>query len=133
MNYLDLTKDEDFEKGRKALQLVKPALEYTDGLWDLEDIGEAVLEGRMQMWVLNDSVAITQLERYPKKLLAHVFLGAGEMDDMHEILRNVEEWAANVGASKVYISGRKGWVRNLNPFGYMPTSTTVSKGINHGR
>jgi hypothetical protein len=129
MTYLNLTNPEELEEGIRGLQLVEPALEYTDGLWTLEDVKDALLEGRMQMWILNRSVLVTQLEVYPTKLITHVFLGAGELDDCHELLSHVEEWASNVGAEKVLISGRKGWVRDLNPFGYRHTSITVAKDL----
>lgn len=131
--YLNLTDPTDFDKAVESLPTIKKALPYTDDLWTLEDIGEAVMGGRMQMWVHGDSVAVTQLEVYPTKLLAHIFLGAGILSEMHELLLQIEQWATDVGADKLVVSGRKGWVRDLMQYGFKEASVTISKELSNGR
>lgn len=131
--YLNLTNPEDFDRGVRALPLLKSALPYTDDLWTLEDVGQAVAEGRMQMWVHGESVAVTQLEVYPTKLLAHIFLGAGTLTELHELLAQIEEWATDVGADRLVVSGRKGWVRDLKSHGFKEAAVTVAKELHHGR
>lgn len=132
--YINIGDPSDFERGVAAIPILRAALPYTDGLWTIEDIGREVAEGRMQLWVHEGSVAVTQLEVYPTKLLAHIFLAAGgTLATLHELLHKIERWASDVGADRLIVSGRKGWVRDLQPFGFEEASVTVSKELHHGR
>jgi hypothetical protein len=127
MRYLDLNDPEDFATGARMVPEIKRALPYTGGLYTYEDVGRRILEGQMQLWVHEDSVAVTELEVYPTALVCHIFLGAGTLCTILELLAAIEVWAADVGCAKIAVSGRKGWVRQLKPSGYNETSVTVTK------
>ena len=133
MRYLDLNDPGDFALGARMVPEIQRALPYTGGLYTYEDVGKMILEGKMQLWVHEDSVAVTELETYPSDLVCHIFLGAGTLESILDLLLHIEAWATEIGCAKIAISGRKGWVRKLKPSGYNETSVTITKELNDGR
>jgi hypothetical protein len=127
MMYLDLTDPEEFDLAKSMLPTIKKALPYAGGLWSYKDVAEKILQGEMQMWAGEESVILTQLEVYPQAKVCHVFLAAGHLPEVHEILQDIEKWAAFMDCSRVTASGRKGWVREMKSKGYSEFSRTITK------
>ena len=54
---------------------IDAALEYGGGTHIYEDIVEAIVEGRMQLWPAKDSCLITEIIVYPRKKVLHAKVG----------------------------------------------------------
>lgn len=97
---------------------IEAALQYGGGTHDFEDVREGVATGKMQLWPNGNSCAITEVIRYPKKRVLHVFLAGGKMSGITDMLDSAVEWGKTQGCTSMTISGRKGWKRVLARKGF---------------
>ena len=71
---------------------IEAALEYSGGTHDFEDVVQGITLGTMQLWPTPKGCIVTEIVIYPKKKVLNVFLGGGELEqimDMLRILNNV--------------------------------------------
>lgn len=95
------------------------AVPYTDGSHTLEDAWLGALEGAYQVWTGERSVMLTRTVLEPEKVSVHIFLAAGDMEELiHALLPPAERWARSLGATEMTLAGRRGWARALQEFGY---------------
>ena len=106
---------------------IEAALEYSGGTHEFEDVKQAILEGRMQLWPAPNSCAVTEIAEYARKKVINVFLAAGEMDEVLAGFDSVAEWARRQGCHSMTISGRKGWTRVLDKSGFKPLFVVMEK------
>jgi len=106
---------------------IEAALKYSGGTHLFEDVADAVLEGRMQMWVCNSSIAITEIINYPRKRVLHVFIGSGKREDLFEMLDSAWEWGQSMGCTSMTLAGRKGWTKLMKKYGFKPTLYVMQK------
>lgn len=88
-------------------------LEYSGGTHNLEDVAMALHKDQMQLWPGLESVLLTELVQYPRMKVFHVFLGAGKMTELIQMIPYVVEQAKLEGCRKVTVTGRRGWERVL--------------------
>ena len=98
---------------KKHENLLLNALEYSGGTHNLEDVAMALHKDYMQLWPTNESVLVTEVMQYPRAKHMHVFLGAGNMDELLYTMPFVIEQAKKDGCSKVTVTGRRGWEKVL--------------------
>lgn len=91
-------------------QFIEPALEYDD-CHDMQDIADAIAEGRMQLWPAPKGAMVTQVQDYPKKRVLHVWWAGGELKTILELIPHIEQFAKDIGCGKITCTGRKGWER----------------------
>jgi len=106
---------------------IEAALEHSGGTHDFWDIVDGIYSGHMQLWVADKGCLVTEIVVYPKKKVLNVFLGGGEMDELSGMHEKVIRWAKDHGCSGATITGRKGWVRAFQKFGWKPLHTTIVK------
>jgi hypothetical protein len=92
---------------------VAKAMRLTDGAYDVDDLVNAVNEGRMQAWWVGESVVVTEILVYPKFKVLNVFTAAGRMEDMPAIEAVCVEVAKLYGCKTLMMSGRTGWTRSF--------------------
>jgi hypothetical protein len=100
---------------------IESALAYSGGTHIFEDVVQSVLDGRMQAWVNNKSIAITEIIVYPRKKVLHGFLAAGNMRDVIAMVPSAAEWGRQMGCSAFTLAGRKGWQRVFKRHGWHTT------------
>lgn len=100
-----------FDELIRCRQWVEAALEYSGGTHSFEDIAAGVLSGRFQLWPAAKSVVVTEIVVYPKLKDLHIFLAGGDLEELKGMQPSVEAWGAQLGCSRVTLTGRKGWVR----------------------
>lgn len=125
---------EDFNGGNlarlvAAIDVLGKALPYTGGTHELGDIGDMVADGSLQLWAGEASAALTELQEFPRMSVCHIFLAAGEKEELHDILEEIEAWAWTRGCSRITITGRKGWVRDLADRGFTESAVHLAKEI----
>ena len=98
---------------KKHENLLLDALEYGGGTHNLEDVAMALHKDNMLLWPTNESVLVTEVQQYPRCKHYHVFLGAGNMDELKEVMPFVIKRAKEEGCSKVTLTGRRGWEKVL--------------------
>jgi len=108
---------------------LEPALEYSGGTHEWEDIAEGVHSTRMQLWANERGAAITEILEYPRKRVLNVFLAGGDMDQILEMLDSAKAWGAQQGCDAIMMSGRKGWLRVLNKHGWEERFSTMASEI----
>lgn len=108
---------------------IEAALEYAGGTHVHEDVAQMVAEGRAQMWVNGDSIAITEIITFPRKRVLHCFLAGGKSSEIVEMMDSAAAWGRRHGCSGFTIAGRKGWQRVLGKHGWRPTMTVMEMAI----
>lgn len=83
------------------------------GLYDMDDIYHAIICHDFQFWTTENSALITQVQYYPKKLVLHLFLAAGNLDELEELYLEAEAYARKEGCSYITILGRQGWEKSF--------------------
>ena len=108
---------------------IESALAEGGGTHDFSDICEAVATGAMQLWPAPRACAITEIIRYPRKKVLHIFLAAGNMNQIVDMDESATHFARMNGCDAVTIAGRRGWKRVLSGNGYQEFLTTLSKEV----
>lgn len=106
---------------------IEAALKYGGGTHLFEDVADAVVDGRMQMWVNGETVAITEIIVYPRKKVLHVFIGSGKRKELFEMIESAWQWGQSIGCTGMTLAGRKGWMKLMGKFGFKPTLYVMEK------
>ena len=73
--------------------LIESALEYGDQTHTFDDIVEGVLKGEYQFWEAPLGCAITEIVVFPRKKVLHIFLYAGELQQVLDMEESAKIWA----------------------------------------
>ena len=95
-------------------QLLLNALEYSNGTHSLEDVAMALNKDEMQFWPGINTAIVTEIITYPKHKSIHVFLAAGDMNEVVRILSFVEKHGKLEGCTHMTMTGRKGWEKVMS-------------------
>jgi|TARA_Y100000361_G_C11160578_1_gene347057 hypothetical protein len=117
------------EKLNDCRSLIESALEYGDQTHTFDDIVEGVLKGEYQFWEAPLGCAITEIVVFPRKKVLHIFLYAGELQQVLDMEESAKIWAKEFGCSAFSLSGRRGWKRVLEKRGFRELYTTLAKDI----
>lgn len=110
------------------------ALDHAGNTHTLEDVADALEAGKAQLWVSEsgESVAVTEVIKYPQKTATRIWLAAGYLEEVVEISERVVDWAKSKGHDFVVILGRRGWERagkrmNLDQRGWAAGPSTFKR------
>jgi hypothetical protein len=106
---------------------IEAALQYSGGTHIFEDIVEAVLAGRMQLWSGEKGCAVTEIIMYPRKKVIHVFLAGGDMNQIIDFEESALEFGRINGCQTMTLAGRKGWTKILDKRGWKESFVVMSK------
>lgn len=112
---------------KRCLPWIADALGYSGGTHTPTDVVESILKGHMQLWPGEQACAVTEIVVYPNKKVLHVFLAAGDMENIVDMQRSAEKWGKAQGCTAMTIAGRKGWARVLKGVGYEEKFVTLAK------
>lgn len=110
-------------------QLLLNALEYGDGTHSLEDVAMALDKDEMQFWPGVNTALVTEIVNYPRKKIIHVFLAAGDMDEVIRILPYIEKHGKSEGCVQLAMTGRKGWEKVMGKIYKLQTHVYLSTEI----
>ncbi len=108
---------------------IEAALEYSGGTHDFEDVKRGIIEGRMQLWPGTQSAAVTEVVKYDKKKVLHIFLAGGDMEELIDMIDSAAKWGRTQGCTSLTMAGRKGWERALAPSGFKPVMIVLERAI----
>jgi hypothetical protein len=88
---------------------VNRVLRTTGDFYTFDDIMKAIGTGDMQSFTQGDTWIVTQIMVFPRRKILSVELVAGFMDDCVAAMPQLEEFAREVGATRIIGRGRLGW------------------------
>jgi len=95
-------------------QLLLNALEYSNGTHSLEDVAMALDKDEMQFWPGINTALVTEVITHPNQKSIHIFLAAGDMNEVIRILPFVEIHGKLEGCTHMTMTGRKGWEKVMS-------------------
>lgn len=109
---------------------IEKVLNKTNLWYSIEDIYASLSKAKMQLWTSFEgtqlkSICITQILIHPKHKSLEIILHAGDNKHGHQFLKPIEEWAKSQGCDKVFLKGRKGWIKRMPD--YRLESVTLEK------
>ena len=113
----------------KCKKLIEQALEYANGTHTTDDIFRGIEKKQFQLWDAEKSCLITEILEYPQKKVCHVFLGAGDLEEIMGMHESVITWAKACGCTELTVSGRAGWQKPLKKENWKHAYTTLYKEI----
>ena len=124
----DTDLEAEFYQRRTELEA---ALAYAGNSHSLADIWELIKAGKMQLWLADHSLLVTEVLEYPRYRAIHFFLGAGRLDELEVLYPAAVNWAVEEqGCSKASLTGRPGWSRSfLLRDGWRATHVVMTKDL----
>ena len=98
---------------KRCEKWIEDAIEYSHGAFTIESVFEDLLHGGAQLWPTENAVAITQIVDYPGKKVMHIFLAAGDLQELEALHYPIEEYARSVGCKGMSLTGRPGWAKSF--------------------
>jgi len=84
-----------------------------------DDLKTMVINNDAQLWTTPNGACLTCVTVYPRVSIVQIWLMGGDYEElMTKHADAVFRWGQSIGASLVYVQGRKGWVRRLNSRGF---------------
>jgi hypothetical protein len=118
------------EEWQKAKPLVERALENSGRTHTAAQVYRELRENRAELWMFGDSMAITSVIEWPNRRDLHIWLAAGNLDDMQRGLPFLDQMARDWGCGRITLNGRKGWERVLTE--YRPQQIQLVREIDKG-
>jgi len=97
---------------------MRKALRLGSDTHTLEDLVEALRKGEMQAHYNDRAIMITEIAQSPRRRFVHVFLSAGELDGVIELMEQVEKWAIAQGCEFARACVRPGYEPVLKARGW---------------
>lgn len=92
----------------------------------VDDVLGGIELGEFQLWPGESSVIVTQLQTQPRTKLLCLFLAAGTLDELHQMLPGILDWGKSQGCERAFLNGRAGWTRSfLQHEGWTQTSVVM--------
>lgn len=104
---------------------IEKALPYTHRTHEFDDIVAMVMRGEARFWTTENSFLIVERVVYPRKVVYHIFLAGGDLDELRGLHGEVTAAALADGATALTLTGRRGWVRALVDWGWEEVYSTV--------
>ena len=112
---------------QQVREWIEAALEYSGGTHSYDDIMAGIESGHMQLWPAKKACAITEIVVYPQKKVLHVFLAAGDLDQIVDMIDAGAAWGIGQGCQMMTMNGRRGWLRVLSKEGWANTMTVMER------
>lgn len=100
----------------KAKGYLSDALEYGDGLSDINDVRDLLAKQKADLWVGEKSAIVTQVVETHKAKVLFYYLAGGNLEEIIGMTEHIENLAKDMGCSKVLINGRAGWGKALSGY-----------------
>ena len=104
---------------------MRKALALAANTHDLEDIIEALNRGEMQAFHNDRAIVITEIAQSPRRKFVHVFMSAGDLDGVLELMPQIEEWGKSLGCEFARASVRPGYEPILKARGWKKTMVVM--------
>jgi hypothetical protein len=87
-----------------------------------------LISGEYHLFTASHSALVATVMPYPRKSVLHIFLAGGNLEELEELYKEVEEFAKYMNCSAITLMGRFGWKKSfLQQYGMKPTCLQMSK------
>jgi len=94
---------------------LQDALDHAGNLFSLDDVRQAVLEGKAIFLPGIDAAIIAEIRQYPQKRVYNCWLAGGSLEELTKAFAPaVRLYAKRAGCDVITIQGRMGWKRIFN-------------------
>lgn len=108
---------------------ISAALEY-QSTHTIEDVEQMVANREAQLWLGENSAAVTEIIQFPRAKALHLWLCGGDLKEITEMmLPKAEAFAKAEGCTKLTTGGRKGWDRVMSKHGFSPVASICAKDL----
>lgn len=107
------------QEWRRCSGWLEAALEKAGATHSIEDVRQAVEDGRVQFWPGQNCALVTEILLYPQTKRVRVWLAGGDLEEIGQMLQMGEWWAKEIGADGIEVVGRKGWAKVLQSDGFV--------------
>lgn len=90
----------------KIAPWVAGAVEATGGTHTVADLVEAVMAGKINLFVGERCFCATEFVNYPRRRVLNVFLAGGDLAEKDRLEPLIEAWARGGGAEEIVFSGK---------------------------
>lgn len=91
-------------------------------------VRQMILSNEAQLWSTENGCCVTILSTFPLRTIMQVWLLGGDFEEVFEThADNVERYARNNNCDVLFVTGRRGWVRRLEPHGYTEMGAVVAR------
>ena len=112
---------------------INRALLYGEHGHSFDDVVAGCVSGKFDLYTLPNSIIVMDLHVYPQYKSYHVFLACGDMAEVMAAQDTLLVTEAKLrGATRLTLTGRKGWLRQLETAGWTPTVVAMKKEISYG-
>ena len=91
------------------LEKMNRILERLGGLYSFEDILTEVEDGKMQSFSEGDSMVVTKVVHYPRKIVLEIYAAVGTLDELRILQSTIDAFAREHSCEAVMASARSGW------------------------
>lgn len=109
--------------------MLQSALEFGHNTHSFQDIVNGVASQDMQFWPMDKSCLVTEIVTYPNARALHIFLAAGDLEEIKDIDETLLMFGKQLNAQFISLSGRRGWVKALKDLDYQTAHVTMFKEI----
>ena len=105
---------------------------------DLDQVYHDIKTGRNQLWMANDTTMficaiVTECTEYNcSKVVRLKYIGLDDIETLTRVspfLLLIQDWAKDIGATKLRVEGRKAWVRVLKQYGFVEKRVVLEKDL----
>lgn len=101
----------------KAKPYIIKALEHDD-LYDIIDVECKIEDGTFLLWTGKQSAMVIEVLEFSQKKICNLLFCGGDLEELIDITDKIEIFCKEIGVSKLFGGGRKGWLRKLKNLGW---------------
>ena len=106
---------------------VMEAVELGGGTHTEEDVIDLLIFRKAFLWANGGSAVLCEFEDYPRKRICRYWVAGGSLEDLLPMESKIERWARSLGAVRMEICGRAGWLKSLK--GYQKRAVWMTKDL----
>ena len=113
--------------GAQKLARFEKALHLAGDTHTVADVLEKVRVHRAQYWEEGDTSVVTEVLTYPRLKAVNYWLVAGNLHDCFALQDQINAWAIENGCSIALATGRRGWLKVCDRFGWKLRAVQFAK------
>ena len=136
---IGIVKPKDLRNREKEFKkFIDKAMPYNSGEMSTEDVFKGVYKGDYSLWACLDSngslqsVMVFNVISFPQKRALNIMVVVSDNMELNrdEFMKAAEIFAKQNDCSSIYLHGREGWGRVLEPYGYKQPYIVLEKKLN---
>ena len=102
-------------------------IESANSGWTAEEVFAGVERGDFHLWLHPEGCVVTEFIVSPRHRALHAWAMGGSLSALHDLLPQIEQFGRDHGCDLGGATGRKGWVRFAQKYGYASAAPSVMK------